>query len=384
MKLTSKLIVKALRMYGIADDNTSAKTLRSLVINSDEEVSDATFIYEKKRYGLVFGSDIDEGSADGLWQDVSRGYHILKNPLDNSTELAPFFGKYLLLAELPSGKKRLDMLLLSQSDGETTRSQWQKYIKAGCVAVDGIVVDSPGSEVGETSRIEITYPAKNETKHDVEVIYQDEDVVVINKPSGMLTHAKGGIIDEQTVADFATAYVAEEPSGERKGIVHRLDRDTSGVLIIARNNKAAEHLQKQFANRSVAKTYLAIVDGVPKLAEAVIDLPIGRNPTKPSTFRVDPKGKSATTSYKQLATDSKQSLIQLRPKTGRTHQLRVHMAYIGTPILGDVVYGKPGGERLMLHAHIIEINLPSGETKTFTAPPPDIFYANANKMNYEF
>ena len=378
MKLTGKLIVKALRLYGLADDNESPKALRSLVIHSGETVSDATFVFAKKRYGLVFGSDIDEDSIEGLWLDVDSRAHILTNPLDPSTKLAPFFGKYLLLAELPSGKKRLDLLLIDTLDQSLSRSQWQKYIKAGCIRVDGHVVTSPGAEVDETAVIDVTFPEANDAVHDVAILYEDEDVVVINKPSGMLTHAKGGIVDEQTVADTAKRYVSGL-DGERAGIVHRLDRDTSGVLIIARNEKSMKHLQQQFAGRSVAKTYIAVVDGTPKLPEAMIDLPIGRNPTKPSTFRVDAKGKSAQTHYKVLASDGTRSLVELKPTTGRTHQLRVHMSYIGTPIRGDVVYGTPA-ERLMLHAHTLTITLPSGETHTFKASLPELFAQQAKEL----
>ena len=113
-----------------------------------------------------------------------------------------------------------------------------------------------------------------------------------------------------------------------------------------------------------------MTDGVPKLATAKIDLPIGRNPSAPSTFRIDPNGKPAQTTYRVLAATDTQALIELKPTTGRTHQLRVHMAHLNTPILGDRVYGKPNASRLMLHAHKLEITLPSGERKTFEATIP--------------
>jgi 23S rRNA pseudouridine1911/1915/1917 synthase len=264
---------------------------------------------------------------------------------------------------------------------EYSRSSWQKYIKAGCIRIDGHVVTSPGAEVDETAVIDVIFPEASNVVHDVAILYEDEDVVVINKPSGMLTHAKGGIVDEQTVADTAKRYVSGL-DGERAGIVHRLDRDTSGVLIIARNEKSMKHLQQQFAGRSVAKTYIAAVDGTPKLPEAMIDLPIGRNPTKPSTFRVDAKGKPAQTHYRVLASDGTRSLVELKPTTGRTHQLRVHMGYIGTPIRGDVVYGTPA-ERLMLHAHTLTVTLPSGETRTFTASLPELFTQQAKELGYD-
>ena len=146
------------------------------------------------------------------------------------------------------------------------------------------------------------------------------------------------------------------------------------MLIIAKTAEAAAHLQRQFAQRTTKKTYLAITDGAPKLAAAKIDLPIGRNPAAPSTFRVDPNGKPAQTNYRVLAAADAKALIELKPTTGRTHQLRVHMAYLNTPILGDRVYGKPNASRLMLHAHKLEITLPSGERKTFQAAVPKEFF----------
>ena len=116
-----------------------------------------------------------------------------------------------------------------------------------------------------------------------------------------------------------------------------------------------------------------MTDGIPKLAAAKIDLPIGRNPSAPSTFRIDPNGKPAQTTYRVLAATDKQALIELKPTTGRTHQLRVHMAYLNTPILDDRVYGKPNASRLMLHAQKLEITLPSGERKIFEAATPEEF-----------
>jgi 23S rRNA pseudouridine1911/1915/1917 synthase len=143
-------------------------------------------------------------------------------------------------------------------------------------------------------------------------------------------------------------------------------------MIGARNEATATMIQKQFADRKTKKTYIAIVDGILKEHEAKINLPIGRNPSAPSTFRVDAKGKSAVTNYTVLGVDSNLSLVELRPLTGRTHQLRVHMKYMGTPIHGDRVYGKEA-DRLYLHAKELEITIPSGDRKTFTAPVPKAF-----------
>lgn len=372
MKLSTRNLLKIIRLYEIADDNSSIKSMRSLLIEPSESYVKAGLIFEKKRYGVIYGSDIDENSIAELWPEMEDVARIIDNPLDDSTSVAPFHGKYVLLFEVPTGKTRLDILLGQTLDDTLSRSQWQKYIKAGCVTVDGQVVTAPGLEVEDTSSLEVSFPDKLASEHSVAIIYKDEDVVVVDKPSGMLTHAKGGIIEEETVADFAKSVATESFEGDRAGIVHRLDRDTSGLLIVARNQKAATHLQAQFADRKVKKTYVAVVDGAPKIDHAEIDLPIGRNPSKPSTFRVDPKGKSATTIYKVLSSNGKKSLVELSPVTGRTHQLRVHMAYIGTPIHGDPVYGKPA-DRLMLHAHKLELTLPSGSKKEFISPVPDQF-----------
>jgi len=198
-------------------------------------------------------------------------------------------------------------------------------------------------------------------------------VIVINKPSGVLTHSKGVMNDEFTVADFFRRYTTFGLETNRPGIVHRLDRDTSGIIIGARNDQAAEVLKEQFADRKAKKEYIAITQGIPKEANAIIDLPIGRNGAAPSTFRIDPSGKNAITTYEVVATNKTQALIKLWPKTGRTHQLRVHLQYLGTPVYGDKIYGKKKADRLYLHAHTLEITIPASKRETFTAPIPAIF-----------
>jgi 23S rRNA pseudouridine1911/1915/1917 synthase len=189
--------------------------------------------------------------------------------------------------------------------------------------------------------------------------------------------------DEFTVADFFRRYTSFGRDTNRPGIVHRLDRDTSGVIIGARNEETALLLKKQFADRTTKKEYVAVVTGTPKQHEAIIDLPIGRNPSAPSTFRIDPSGKSAQTKYMVDESGNDLSLVTLLPRTGRTHQLRVHMQYIGTPILGDRVYGtKKKADRLYLHAHSLEITLPDGVRTTFTAPTPDSFVTLCKETGY--
>jgi 23S rRNA pseudouridine1911/1915/1917 synthase len=213
---------------------------------------------------------------------------------------------------------------------------------------------------------------------DLPVIYQDDDVIVINKPAGVLTHSKGALNLEPTVASFiANSITDKQLTGNRAGIVHRLDRPTSGVIICARNLPAQKWLQRQFAERKTEKTYLSIVEGIPEPTEALIDIPIGRNPKKPQTFKAMPSGKKAQTHLlvkdKYVINKAEYSLVELKPQTGRTHQIRVHLAYIGHPVVGDVVYGHKSSWPLLLHAHKLSLILPNKQNKTFSAPPPRIF-----------
>lgn len=212
---------------------------------------------------------------------------------------------------------------------------------------------------------------------DLPVIYEDKDVIVINKPAGILTHSKGALNLEPTVATFIRRKINDKKlSGNRAGIVHRLDRSTSGVIVCARNQNALTWLQSQFSNRKVKKTYLAVVEGIPKVDKAIIDVPIGRDPKKPQTFKATSAGKMAQTRYKVLRSFNKRekdySMIELKPVTGRTHQIRVHLSYIGHPVVGDRLYGHDGPS-MLLHAHKLELYLPGASKKIFSAPPPETF-----------
>lgn len=241
------------------------------------------------------------------------------------------------------------------------RSTLQKFIENGYVTVDGELVTKPNAKFEEGVKIELKVPEelKNaDVKPDV--IYEDENVIVVNKPAGLLSEAKGEYCPEKTLADFGF-------------VAHRLDRDTSGVMILAKNEEVQKFLKKQFQARTVHKTYYAIITGRPKLDAARIDLPMARDLKRPTTFRVDANGKEAETFYKVLKSDDKHSLVELKPTTGRTHQLRVHMKYLGHPIIGDPVYGEEKADRLYLHAGSLEITLPGGVRKVFESPLPKEF-----------
>ncbi|MBQ3440762.1 RluA family pseudouridine synthase [Candidatus Saccharibacteria bacterium] len=274
----------------------------------------------------------------------------------------------IVLPENEEKKERIRLdHVLTERYPEYNRSTLQNFVKSGYVTVDGKTITKPNYELirEENPKIVLSVPER-QLPEDVKqfLIYEDDNVIVLNKPSGLLSMAKGEFTTEPTLEDYGL-------------LVHRLDRDTSGVVILAKNEATRTMLRKQFQDRKAHKTYYAIVDGHPKLDEALINLPIARNLKHPTTFMVDPKGKPAETYYKVVKKSDKHSLIELKPVSGRTHQLRVHLNYIGCPIVGDRVYNeKSKANRLMLHANSLEITIP-GENentrKTFTADLPKEF-----------
>lgn len=271
-------------------------------------------------------------------------------------------------------RRRLDMYVLMERP-RLSRAFAAKLIEEGKVLVNS-KTKKPGYKVQEADVVTIDYDeAELDTVPDIDlpVIYEDDYCIVINKPAGVLTHAQGALITEATVATFLRK-IAPNMQGDRAGIVHRLDRATSGVIVVAKNQATLSFLQKQFADRTVSKTYVAIISGHLKQQSALIDMPIERNPKAPATFRVGVNGKPAVTKYQILQESPRASLVELSPKTGRTHQLRVHMQELGHPIIGDPLYGTGSyGDRLYLHARTLTITLPNGEQKTFTAPLPPEF-----------
>ena len=204
------------------------------------------------------------------------------------------------------------------------------------------------------------------------VIYEDKDVVVVNKPAGIISHARGKFWQEASVASFIRDKISGM-DGERGGIVHRLDRATSGTMICAKNQATLSLLQKQFHDRKVSKTYIAIVNGRLKHEKATIEAPIARDLKDPKRFMVTEDGKASTTDYEVTATSDGYSKVKLMPKTGRTHQLRLHLKLIGKIIVGDELYGGEEAPRLMLHANSLSITLPDGKVHEFESPLPEEF-----------
>lgn len=283
---------------------------------------------------------------------------------------------------------------------DLTRSVAAKLIEQGKVTVNGKVIQKAGHKLKPGDEIIVDYNYEVMTaipSIEIPIIYEDDDCVVVDKPAGILTHSKGDFNPEATVASWLAEHLIKtgqkplwilekdvesgSPNNPRAGIVHRLDRATSGVLICAKTPAALKHLQKQFSQRKTKKTYIALTYGHLSLPHIIIDMPIERNPAHPKTFHVSSGGKEAITEIRMLKSFDKGELLELKPVTGRTHQLRVHLSHQGHPIYGDTFYHGPMADRLYLHAHSLEITLPSRQRKLFESPVPQSFDEKAATLH---
>ncbi len=287
----------------------------------------------------------------------------------------------------PDAGCRLDILCVAHYPG-FSRAQLQQLIKSGDLTVNDLIV-KPRYMVKEGDRISIKrakapvlVPSVAPLALDIPIIYEDRHVVVINKPAGVNTHSGTGITGG-TIADwFAARYKALLPVGEpgRSGIVHRLDKDTSGVMILAKSQPALDHLKYQFQQRRAKKEYLALVHGLPGESDGRITRALARSRHNPTRRTVDPAGKPAITEWRlEKKLRGKFSLLRVFPLTGRTHQIRVHLHFLGFPIVGDPLYvfkrqkSPFGVTRQMLHAEVLTIVLPTGQQKIFAAPLAEDF-----------
>lgn len=389
IKVSSADVLTILRRFRVAGDENVPRHIEQLKLTEPNPTGTlVSFRFNKQQFYLLFDIKAEDNSEYVLSQVQTVKHDVqgetIENPHDEEHLMSygmSFKGKEAYLYAVRSDKTRLDVELAGRYPN-ISRSTWQKHIKAGHVSVNGEAVLSPKADILQSDNLALNIPKETDfTDQELPICYVDDSVIVINKPVGILSHSKGALNDEFTVAEFFRRYSTYNSDSNRPGIIHRLDRDTSGIMIGARDEATATLLQKQFADRKTKKTYVAIVDGVPKLHKAKIDLPIARNPSAPSTFRVDAKGKTAQTNYEVLATDGKRSLVLLQPYTGRTHQLRVHMAHIGTPIHGDKVYGK-AADRMYLHAYKLEITIPLSDRRTFEAKVPEEFVAGFEEVTF--
>jgi 23S rRNA pseudouridine1911/1915/1917 synthase len=284
--------------------------------------------------------------------------------------------------------ERLDVFLARELT--VARSRAQKLISQGNVTVNGASAKAShmvqaGDQITVSEEVpEYSPPAELQ----LPIVYEDADVLVIDKPPGLTVHpgnSKNPNSGEPTVASFMHGRTTDADH-ERPGIVHRLDRDTSGLLVLAKSAAAKSQLQQQFRTRAVRKTYLLLTVGHPDPAAAEIRLPTGRHPSQPLKRAVVTSGRPAVTRYRTLQTYPGFSLIEAKPVTGRTHQLRVHMAAIGHPVAGDTTYGpakRPLNlKRQFLHAAELEFTTPAGQPLHLTSPlPADLEAALARLAN---
>ncbi len=278
---------------------------------------------------------------------------------------------------------RLDRVLVPQLPG-VSRAKLQALIRAGKVRVNGRIVHKPGFPVGPEDYIQFDplFPTITRLTAEpipLEILYENEALLVINKPAGMVVHPGAGH-SQATLAHAVLAHAPELRSvGDpaRPGIVHRLDKDTSGVMVVAKTPEAFKSLQLQFRRHEVEKLYLALVDGAPPSATGQVEAPLARSPRHRKRIAViqSPKSRLAVTRFRVRERFPRHSLLELSPLTGRTHQIRVHLQFLGCPVVGDRVYGrrKPSlaVDRQQLHSWRLRLVLPGEhQPRTFEAAIP--------------
>ena len=291
----------------------------------------------------------------------------------------------LQVLEVPEAAagQRLDVWLAAALDGPS-RAQIRRLIEAGALLLDGQPERKLSRKLAGGERLQLELAPAPEAPRllpnpglSVALLHVDADVLVIDKPAGLVVHPAAGHADDTLVNALAAMFPdlpAAFPDSMRPGLVHRLDRDTSGVMVVARHPAAAASLKAQFKARSVDKVYGTLVRGALSPIEGLIEAPIGRDPQRRKRMALRLDGKAARTGYRVLAQAEGYSWVEARLLTGRTHQIRVHMAGLGHPVIGDMVYGKRDRRigRLALHAWQLAFDQPSsGERVAFVAPLPE-------------
>lgn len=277
--------------------------------------------------------------------------------------------------------ERLDKFLVGQLQ-EFSRSRIQGLIENGLVEVNGRAAKKAGQTLENGFRVTVRIPPPAPTgvvAEDIplDIVFENDDLVVVNKPAGMVVHpaaghASGTLVNAMLGYDPDIEGIGGE---ERPGVVHRLDKETSGLILLAKNDRAHRWLQDQFRLRKVEKTYLALVDGKPPTSSGRVEAHIGRDPghRKQMAIVSESRGREAISEYKTLESFRDHTLLEFHPLTGRTHQIRLHCAFLGCPIVGDGVYGKkkPSVElnRHFLHAYRLKIVLPGEKEQTFFEAP---------------
>ncbi len=295
----------------------------------------------------------------------------------------------------PDTGKRLDAWLAAKLE-KFSRSYVEKLIEDCSVQVNG-KKEKAGYKLrsGDSVTVCIPDPVQLEVKAEeikLDVLYEDDDIIVINKPRGMVVHPAAGNYSGTLVnalLEHCRGSLSDINGVIRPGIVHRIDKDTSGVLVVAKNNSAHGQLSDRLKEHDIQRVYLAVAEGIIREDSGKVDAPIGRHPVERKKMAVDvKKGRRAVTHFKVLERFKSATLLEMRLETGRTHQIRVHMAYIGHPLIGDPVYGrkkqKYGFEGQALHARLLGFIHPgTGEYVQFEAEPPAEFAALVEKLRTE-
>lgn len=301
--------------------------------------------------------------------------------------------KQELFPEIADSGLRIDKYLSTVNE-QLSRSYIQKLLKSGLVLVDGKPVKA-SYQVDEGDVISLDIPEAVEPEiepenMDLDILYEDQDVILVNKPKGMVVHPAAGHYSH-TLVNGLMHHCKDQLSGingvMRPGIVHRIDMDTTGVIIACKNDMAHNSIAAQLKEHSITRRYQVIVHGVLKDDAGTVEGPIGRHPTDRKKMSINyNNGKSAVTHYKVLKRFRQYTHVECRLETGRTHQIRVHMASIGHPLLGDLVYGPgkcpiPGLQGQTLHAGVLGFIHPrTGEYMEFTAPLPEYFAKLLNTL----
>ncbi|CCJ33399.1 RluA family pseudouridine synthase [Caloramator australicus] len=286
--------------------------------------------------------------------------------------------------------KRIDVFL-SEKIEDMSRSRIQKLIEDNKIKVNAKEIKSNYKiKNGDEITVEVPKPVMLQIQAediDIDILYEDDDIVVVNKPQGMVVHpAAGNYTGTLVNALLKKCRTLSSINGViRPGIVHRIDKDTSGVLVVAKNDYAHQHLAEQIKEHTVKRVYIALTEGVIKQDQGTIDKPIGRHPIHRKKMAVIENGKRAVTHFKVLERYKENTLVEARLETGRTHQIRVHMAYIGYPLVGDPVYGfkkqKFNLKGQALHAMVLGFIHPrTGEYMEFSSPLPDYFQNLIEKL----
>ncbi len=281
---------------------------------------------------------------------------------------------------------RLDKFLVTCLP-ELSRSRIQSLIKDGQVTVNALTPHKAGQMLEKDATVQVNIPPPQPSQLipeaiPLEIIFENNDLMVVNKPAGMVVHPAAGHSSGTLVhAALAHSPEMEGIGGEqRPGVVHRLDKNTSGLILLAKNDLTHRFLQDQFRTRKIQKTYLALVDGHPPTPAGRVEAPVGRDTRSRNKMAVvtSEKGRQAVSEYRTLASFPTHTLLEVHPITGRTHQIRLHLAFLGCPVTGDTVYGHRQASfpinRHFLHAARLQVQL-RGETapRTFEAPlPPDL------------